>query len=115
MQYPSSAPVFYTPPCVGEKGISMTEIKYPQINVQLVGLDGNAFSILGRVQKAAKRAGLDKAEIEEYMDEATKGDYNHLLSTTMAYFSTEGGDAEADAEWDEHWAEMDAEDDDDEV
>ena len=93
----------------------MTEIKYPQVNVQLVGLDGNAFSILGRAGKAAKTAGLDKAEIEEYMDEATSGDYNHLLSTTMAYFSTDGGDAEADAEWDDHWAEMDAEDDDDEV
>ena len=79
--------------------MSVTEAKYPQINVQLVGLDGNAFSILGRAQKAAKRAGLDKAEIEKYVDEATSGDYDHLLLTTMNWFSTEGGDDQFDNEW----------------
>ena len=34
------------------------EIKYPNVKVQLVGQDGNAFAILGNVQRAMRRAGL---------------------------------------------------------
>jgi len=58
------------------------------ITVKLVGEDGNAFMILGRVSKALKRAGhADLAK--EYMLEATKGDYDHLLATTMQYVEVE--------------------------
>ena len=58
------------------------------VTVKLIGNDGNAFYILGAVSKALKRAGLDDIA-KEYIEEATKGDYNHLLATTMDYVNIE--------------------------
>lgn len=55
------------------------------IEVNLIGEDGNAFAILGKVQNALKQAGYDKAFIDKYIKEATSGDYDHLLRTTMKY------------------------------
>lgn len=63
--------------------------KYPEINVRLVGQDGNAFSIMGRVAVALRRHGIDKEEIEEYYNQAMSGDYGHLLRTTMEWVSTD--------------------------
>lgn len=59
--------------------------KYPDVEVQLTGEDGNAFAILGAVTKAMKRAGVEKAERDEFMNEATEGDYDHLLQTCMKW------------------------------
>jgi hypothetical protein len=59
------------------------------ITVKLIGEDGNAYNILGRVKQAMRRAKVDPAVIAEYMAEATKGDYDHLLLTTMAYVEVE--------------------------
>jgi hypothetical protein len=53
--------------------------------VKLVGRDGNAWAILGRVVRAMRDAGVAETEIAEYMREATGGDYDHLLRTTMRY------------------------------
>ena len=53
------------------------------VSVPLIGQDGNAFAILGSVQRALRKAGASKEEINQYMQEAMSGDYNHLLSTTM--------------------------------
>lgn len=66
----------------------MNEVKYPEINIPLVGEDGNAFSILGRVQRIMKRNGLHD-EIENFRTEATSGDYDNLLRTVMAWFSVD--------------------------
>ncbi len=57
--------------------------------VRLVGHDGNAFSIMGRVKQALKRAGADKEYIDEYLSEATSGDYDHLLVVSMGYVDVE--------------------------
>ena len=54
-------------------------------NVKLVGENGNAFVIMGKTQAALKKAGADKEYIKKYIDEATSGDYDHLLATTMKY------------------------------
>ena len=62
--------------------------KHPNITVELVGQDGNAFAILGRCQQAARDAGLEKAEIDTFIAEATSGDYDHLLQTAMRWFDT---------------------------
>jgi len=59
--------------------------KYPEIEVELVGQNGNAFAILANVSKALKKGGVPKEEIDKYMDEAMAGDYNHLLRTTMEW------------------------------
>jgi|SRR6266536_389757 len=61
------------------------DTRYPDIHVKLVGTDGNAFSILGTVSKAMRRAGLGKTEIDAFMKEAMSGDYNNLLATCMRW------------------------------
>jgi len=53
--------------------------------VELVGKDGNAFAIIGRVKKVLKDAGADHEYCDKYMNEAIAGDYDHLLQVTMEY------------------------------
>lgn len=57
--------------------------KYPEIEVQLTGRDGNAFVLMGTVNKALRRHGVSKEEREEFVAEATSGDYDNLLRTCM--------------------------------
>jgi len=54
-------------------------------DVKLIGEDGNAFAILGKVSKALRRAGADKEYVSAYMEKAMSGDYDHLLGVTMEY------------------------------
>jgi len=56
--------------------------------VKLVGEDGNAFAILGRVKRALVKAGMQE-EAKAFMEEATAGDYNHLLATVQKYVDVE--------------------------
>jgi len=66
----------------------MTETpKYPNIEVELSGQDGNGFMIAARVMKALKRGGIEKAEQTAFFDEALAGDYDHLLQTCMRWVS----------------------------
>lgn len=66
----------------------MSDVKYPNVTVQLTGRDGNAFTILGLVKNALKKeAGQEVADA--YFDEATEGDYNDLLATTMKWVNVE--------------------------
>lgn len=64
------------------------EIKYPEVKVKLVGEDGNAFAIMGRVIKALKSAGVSAEEIAQYQQESMSGDYDNLLRTAMRWVST---------------------------
>jgi len=66
----------------------MMEPKYTDVTVQLTGRDGNAFSILGAVRKALRRAGHEDAA-DDFFKEATTGDYNHLLQTAMKFVNVE--------------------------
>lgn len=59
--------------------------KYPHIEVELSGDDGNAFFILGKVQRALRNGGVAQEEVKAFRDEATAGDYNHLLRTCMKW------------------------------
>lgn len=63
------------------------ETKYPEVEVQLTGQDGNAFAIMGRVAGALKKAGVPKEEVAEYMKESMSGDYDNLLQTAMRWVS----------------------------
>ena len=67
----------------------MTDIKYPEITVKIIGIDGNAFCILGICAREMKKHKLSQAEIDNFMAEATSGDYNHLLCTVMNWFNVE--------------------------
>ena len=61
------------------------------IKVKLVGEDGNAYSILGRVRNALRRGGRPEL-VDEFIKEATSGNYDHLLQTVLDY--VEEDDAE---------------------
>ena len=60
----------------------MNEPKFPEIEVRLVGEDGNAFAIMGRVAHAMRRAGVSEDEVKTYVEKATSGDYDNLLRVT---------------------------------
>ena len=51
----------------------------------LVGIDGNAYSIMGYVTDAMKEEGFSKAERDEYLRDAMSSDYNHLLCVSIDY------------------------------
>lgn len=55
------------------------------IDVQLTGTDGNAFAILGTMQKAMRNAGIPAADINTFINDATAADYNHLIRTCGEY------------------------------
>ena len=58
--------------------------KHPDITVTLIGEHGNAFAILGKVSAAIwEHAGPEEADA--YREEATSGDYDHLLATTQEW------------------------------
>ncbi|MGL4631077.1 MAG: hypothetical protein ACRCVT_07710 [Leadbetterella sp.] len=61
----------------------MSKIKKVKLN--LVGLDSNAFALLGDFSKAAKREDWTKEEIDSVLHEAMNGDYNHLLCTLQKH------------------------------
>jgi hypothetical protein len=87
----------------------MSEVKFPKVHVDLVGEDGNAFAILGRVSRAMRQAHVPLVDIEEYHKEATSGDYDHLLQVTMQTVS-----CDAEEEDDEYYDDdLDDDDDDD--
>ena len=67
----------------------MSEPRYPNVTVHLVGEDGNAFAILGRVSKALRRAGVADSEVKAFMSEATAGDYDALLATCLRWVDVE--------------------------
>ena len=62
-----------------------TQPRYPEVQVQLSGEDGNAFAILGRTTAALRAAGVSSEEIDAFFAEATSGDYDHLVQTTMRW------------------------------
>jgi hypothetical protein len=78
--------------------MSKTEVKYPDVRVRLVGEDGNAYAIMGRVQSALQDAGVSKEECKKYIEEATSGDYDNLLRVTMSWVTTTGSDEDDDGE-----------------
>ena len=59
------------------------EVKFPGIQVKLVGEDGNAMVVIGRIRRAMRRANVPSAAIEAFTEEAMSGDYDHVLRTAM--------------------------------
>ncbi len=49
----------------------------------LVGVDGNAYAVLGYVRRAMTKTQFSKDEQEQYTKDATSCDYSHLLVVSM--------------------------------
>ena len=56
-----------------------------KVKLNLVGIDGNAFSIMGVFQRQARKEGWTHEEIEEVLKEAQSSDYDHLLCTILSH------------------------------
>ena len=52
-----------------------------KVKLNLVGLDGNAFNLMGQFSSAARRRGWAKDEIDKVLKECMSGDYDNLLVT----------------------------------
>jgi len=63
----------------------MFEVKYPNIKVKLSGQNGNAFVLLGAVDRALRKGGVHQTERHEFLEEAKSGDYDHLVQTCMKW------------------------------
>lgn len=61
-------------------------MKAKRPKLKLVGVDGNAFALLGKAAQVAKE---NKMDWETIRDEAMSGDYNNLLATLMKHFEVQ--------------------------
>lgn len=57
----------------------------PKYNLKVKIRDGNAFGIMGQVSEALRKAGATKEERDQYIAEATSGDYDNLLRVSMKW------------------------------
>ena len=51
----------------------------------LVGIDGNAFSVMGYVMNSMCKERFTRQEIDEYRKKATSSDYHNLLCVSVEY------------------------------
>ena len=63
----------------------------------LIGVDGNAFAVMGYTARALKREGLHDL-VDMMHKEAKSGDYNNLLVVCMNYIDKANEAAEAKEE-----------------
>ena len=54
-----------------------------KVKLKLVGLDGNAYALMGAFQRQARKEKWTPDEIKMVLDECMSGDYDHLLTTLM--------------------------------
>lgn len=49
----------------------------------LIGIDGNAFCIMGYVSEAMRKENFSRAEIDAYLADCQSRDYDHLLQVSV--------------------------------
>ena len=59
---------------------SKPKLQQTGVRVKLIGADGNAFALIGLVRRTLREAGYGEDFIRAFMDDATSGDYRHLLA-----------------------------------
>lgn len=59
----------------------LTIAPHPIPGFRLVGEDSNAFAIIARFQRAARKAGLPAEAIAAVEADATSSNYDHLVAT----------------------------------
>ena len=72
------------------------------LNLELVGVDGNAYAVMGVFSRQARREGWTQEEIDSVLEEAQSGDYDHLLSTIMTYCEPQDEEEQKDEEEQEY-------------
>ena len=56
-----------------------------KVKLNLVGLDGNAYSIMSAWRRQALKEKWTTEEIDSVLTKARSGDYDNLLGTIMTY------------------------------
>jgi len=56
-----------------------------KVSLDLVGVDGNAFSIMGTFMRQAREENWSKEEIDFVINKAKSSDYDNLLSVIVSY------------------------------
>jgi len=59
----------------------MKKIIEKTVNLNLIGVNGNTYAIMGVFQNQAKKEGWTANEIKAVLEEAKSSDYHHLLAT----------------------------------
>ncbi len=65
------------------------EQKKKTVNLNLVGVDGNAYAIMATFSRQARKEGWNQQEIDLVLEEAKSKDYNHLLATILDHCEVE--------------------------
>ena len=73
---------------MGDLDPRTSDVKFPDVHVQLSGEDGNVFSIITRVRRALRRAGASEAQLEDFGNEMQSGSYDDALRTVMRWVQT---------------------------
>lgn len=68
----------------GQVSVDALKRHTTKVELDLEGLDGNAFSLIGAYRKAGKRQNIPLEILDKVIKEATSGDYDHLLQTLLA-------------------------------
>ncbi len=66
----------------------------------LIGVDGNAFAIMGYTSRALKRTG-HRDLVDKMHEEATAGDYDNLIRVCLKYIEIANNSIEEDEYEDE--------------
>jgi len=56
-----------------------------KVSLELVGLDGNAYNLMGTFIRQARVENWTEEEIDEVITECKSSDYDHLLATLIAH------------------------------
>jgi hypothetical protein len=65
--------------------VNDTGPRHPELTIELIGHDGNAFFVIGRVRRALRDAEVSADEVSQFKEEATGGDYDNLLQTVRRW------------------------------
>lgn len=78
----------------------MAQVVNKRVRMTLLGLDGNAFSLMGNFGKEARRQGWTSEEIAVVTAKCMEGDYQELIRTLMAHIEDNSHEDDEDEDWD---------------
>lgn len=70
-----------------------------KVSLNLIGLDGNAFALMGAFQRQAKKEKWTNDEIDTVLTKAKSGDYNNLVATLADHCTMEDEDEDEEDDW----------------
>lgn len=81
-------------------------IKKKKVTLELVGMDGNAFFLMGAFSRQAKKEGWTKEEIDTVLTDAKSSGYDHLLSVLIDHCKSEDKFLDVEEDGDEIYDEI---------